>query len=211
MAFVVVVSVGITILRPGPINAQQPPLNQIEFAMVGDSILAGRSAGISQHSLTGILGVLRPNWFIKNFSFGGGSLAGVWTAINPANQILANADVKKIVLILGTNDWRIGIASSTFETKYRTFLQVAGGYHPIICVTPLWRSQEGSPNSIGMTLENYRQIIRAECVAKNFPVIEGTVLIPANSQYFLDGIHPNVLGYQAMAQNLAPLLDPHLQ
>lgn len=183
----------------------------VGLAMVGDSILVGQSAGLVSRSLTGVLSSVRPYWFIKNLSFNGGSLSGPWTAINPQNQLLANADVKKIVLMLGTNDWAQSVASTTFKTAYSNFLQVAGGYHPVICVTPLWRIQEGTLNAAGLTIENYRSIIRQECAAKGFPVIEGPSLITNDSRYFVDGIHPNVYGYKLMALNIASAIDPLIQ
>lgn len=55
----------------------------------------------------------------------------------------------------------------------------------------------------GNNLEEYREIIRK--VAADFDqvtVIEGTDLVPAESEYLADGCHPNDTGMQVFAENL---------
>ena len=83
---------------------------------------------------------------------------------------------------------------------------------PIVCITPIGSAGE-RPESTGNQLEPMRELIRkvaSQRIAagdKNIQIIEGTDLIGANRlDGFVDGTHPNDLGFHWMAEGIAARL-----
>lgn len=68
-------------------------------------------------------------------------------------------------------------------------------------------SQEGKPNGIGKTLDDYRQAAKA--LQTQFPeliILDGPAMLPAEERLLADGIHPNDAGSAVMAQNILTAL-----
>ena len=73
----------------------------------------------------------------------------------------------------------------------------------IFLLTPVPWALRTNPNEINLYLEDYREVLRN--AAKDFPkvkVIEGAKLVPDDSTYYVDNIHPNDVGMSEYADNL---------
>ena len=197
---------------PRPALAQSSPTATSKpghsMVFVGDSIMDGSGAGKSPSSIVNRLGALRPSWTILNHSAGGASVSGgpMSQPMDPHPIVPLHGD--PIVVFLGTNDWGLGIPIAKFETSYHNFIHVLDDLHPqVICVTPIWRTGEGTLNSAGYKLDDYRKAITQICTADGHPVIDGLSLVPDDPKYYLDGIHPNDAGDDYYARHLAEALD----
>jgi lysophospholipase L1-like esterase len=188
----------------------------ITFA--GDSIMVGTSASQSRLAMIGRLTNLQPTWFVQNYSYGGASISGeVFAGVQiPAMDAtaIANLDARDDVILLGVNDWSFSNSLATFQTNYTNLLNTLAaspeGAPKIICVTPIWNIGEGQPNANGNTLADFRTAITNVCTAAGYPVINGLPLVPNNAANFVDGTHPNDVGYSHYAPNLAAALGPLL-
>jgi lysophospholipase L1-like esterase len=206
VGFVALAFPRLVLAQSRPTATLTPTRHVMTFA--GDSIIQGYGATTAGHTVVNRLGELRPHWWIMNYSFGGASVTGTsqWASLN-ANYILPLYG-NPIVVFLGTNDWGSGIAIVKFRISYSNFLRVLDRSHPqVICVTPIWRKDEDTPNSVGLTLDDYRKAITQICAADRHPVIDGSSLIPHDPKNYIDGLHPNDAGYAYYARNLAEALD----
>ena len=73
----------------------------------------------------------------------------------------------------------------------------------IFLLTPIPWALRTNGNEVDLLLEDYREVLRQ--AAKDFPkvkVIEGAKLVPDDSAYYVDNVHPNDLGAAAYADNL---------
>ncbi len=177
-----------------------------EVAFAGDSIIAGDKASTYANSLEGRLLCSRPYWYIKNYGVDGASISGV-SGVTLSQNAVVGLLCDTIVVFAGTNDWSFNASRSTFQSDYTTFINNLGFLSPsIICVTPIWRSDEGGNNTAGYSLAQLRTDITTICAAKSYPVIDGTTLVPNNSSFYVDGVHPNDNGYALFATNLSSAL-----
>ena len=81
---------------------------------------------------------------------------------------------------------------------------------PILAITPIYAAREatGETQNDGMR-EHIRQVVSQRIGAgdRNLQLVEGTDLLgPSRSDGLVDGTHPNDLGFQWMAEGLAPRL-----
>lgn len=192
------------------------------MTFAGDSIMVG-TPGATAANCTVInrLGTnaLRPSWIIRNYSYGGASVTGgllFGIDVPPMNAAAVAESVgvdsgDAIVVFLGTNDWGYAVPLPTFTANYAAFIDGLGTAAKVICVTPIWRSNDGTANVAGYVLQDYRDAISAVCGARGDAVIDGLPLVPHVSTYFADGLHPNNTGYYYYANNLAAALDAVLQ
>lgn len=71
---------------------------------------------------------------------------------------------------------------------------------PVVCVTPLWRNNEGTDMA---RLLWCIDTIKNECAKyENLYVADGFSLVPNVGECFADGIHPNAYGMELLADNL---------
>ncbi len=124
-------------------------------------------------------------------------------------EIIASMDASCYVMNFGIN---LRTADAV-EKVYGPFLEIIRGKRPntpIICVTPIYHASEFW-GPAGVTL--MRQVIRKEVAKRraagdvNIILVEGFELLgPEFSDGFVDGTHPNDLGFQAMAEGLQSYL-----
>jgi lysophospholipase L1-like esterase len=73
----------------------------------------------------------------------------------------------------------------------------------IYLITPVPWAGRREPNSIGLQLEEYRRMLKTVAAGfKNVCLINGTELVPDDSSYFVDNIHPDDNGMNIYAKNL---------
>lgn len=104
----------------------------------------------------------------------------------------------KIIIAMGTNQFE---TESLVEVEeYYTALKELYGDTPVLCISPIWRGDKPGLEAI---FEHYCNGIK-EIAGKypNITVIDGFELVPHESAYFLDDLHPNVKGCELYADAL---------
>lgn len=179
------------------------PRERPRWIAYGDSITQGFRASDVTHSYPFQVGE-QNDWKGINMGFGGRQLT-------PADgKIVASLRPGIISVLMGANDGLGNKTPNQFRRDMELFLDHVRAVEetvPICLVTPL-TVVEGW-NDLETELELYRAQMRllvAERADKNLKLIEGPALIPAKSEYFQDGLHPNDAGFLLMSRRLAPQL-----
>ncbi|MBI3947086.1 MAG: hypothetical protein HY321_14265 [Armatimonadetes bacterium] len=104
---------------------------------------------------------------------------------------------------------------------YAPFLAILRGAHPetpILCTTPIFSTSELWRPASRERLEGMRRVIRAAAEARiamgdtRLDLVEGYELLgPDQQEGFVDGTHPNDLGFESMAAGLLPVLTRALE
>ncbi len=139
-----------------------------------------------------------------------------------AAAVKADNFLWKVALVMqGSNDFALSRTLADTTTGYASFLDDVMSSpvyglrgQSLVCVMPLQRFDEDTPNEEGYVLEDYRVAIREVCSARGLPVWEGEQILPPDlrisdwkpSTYFNDGIHPNRKGHKLMARSIADLI-----
>lgn len=106
----------------------------------------------------------------------------------------------KIIVALGTNQFGCETMKD-IEEYYETLIGIYGTDIPILCITPLWRGD--LPDQIPTLTRFCNDIKSIVSSYPNITVVEGFSLVPHLPEYFLDNLHPNVLGTECYGRNLA--------
>jgi lysophospholipase L1-like esterase len=119
--------------------------------------------------------------------------------------LVMDFDWRKVFIAYGVNDFHQARSLREFEDETSGMLEVLSSREDaeIFLLTPIPWALRTNSNEIGLYLEDYREVLRR--TAKDFPkvkVIEGTNLVPDDSIYYVDNIHPNDLGASTIADNL---------
>ncbi len=133
------------------------------------------------------------------------------------------------LILLGTNDYAASIPLPKVLDAYAQFLRSVQGhasfrrlknsYQTLICVTPLQRADEEGPNRAGYTMSDLRKAISELCRKLDVPVIDGLSLLlnesdieaAKKSEFFADGVHPNQLGHDLIAERLLRQIVDHFK
>lgn len=179
------------------------PEKSASLLFAGDSITQGMT--VSAPSLTypaqtaAVLGA-----DFHNVAVGGATLQ------KELAPLLMDIDWQKVFIAFGVNDFSQSRPLADFELECRGMLEVLSsrGNAEIILLTPIPWALRTNANDIDLYLEDYREVLRK--AAEDFSkarVIEGAGLVPDDSRYYVDNIHPNDLGAAAYADNLLAELD----
>lgn len=189
-----------------PVMAQPP-----RVAFVGDSIVVGKQIDHPGGTFSHL--VERSGFRVHDISRDGARATTMLPVVPPVLDFLDGQGtlfpgaLAGIVVMLGTNDYSQSVPLAQFRETWRAFVQ--GARSPLICVTPMWRFDEGLPNAAGLVIDDYRQVIREECTGG--VVIEGVDVIPgepgrtpigAPTRFTADGLHPNRKGHRRASRNL---------
>ena len=210
LAIVVVAALVFLRLRPAHLNPVSTSTHYV-MTFAGDDMMQGYGASSAAHTVVNQLGELRPNWWIRNYSVAGASVSGSpqLPPMNASNVVPLLGD--PVVVFLGSNDWMFDTPIPVFRVDYIKFIHTLDYLHPhVICVTPIWRTDDGKENRAEYKLDDYRKEIAEICTSDGHPVIDGSPLVPHDPGNYLDGIHPNDTGYAYYASNLAQALDKFL-
>ncbi len=172
----------------------------------GTSITQGGCASRSGMSYQAILGrKLNVDFVNLGFSGNGKGEAEVANAV-------ASIDAGAFVLDFAQNNPTI----ESLRAVYKPFVEAIRAKHPatpIVAITPIyaaseaWRAETSAKN-VGMR-ELVRKVIAERIAAgdSNVQLVEGTDLLgPAQVDGLVDGVHPNDLGFQWMADGLTARL-----
>lgn len=160
-------------------------------------------------------------WMGDSITQGYGPLRSAHTYVSVANKIL-NYDIinqgiggyvydkyvlmdmdgyrpDKIIIAMGTNQHRdnnMKVVEDYYEVLHSIY-----GDTPVLCVTPIWR---GDTEDDTKMLQKFCEDTKKICEKyDNITVVEGFKLVPHASEYFLDNLHPNVIGSELYGRNLA--------
>lgn len=185
--------------------AHPPSRPGFRYVAYGNSITHGYSAPTIAETYPARVGNLR-NWSTINMGFAG-------QIVVPADgAAVGRVGGDLVTVAIGTNDLWAAPSELDFTGRYTDFLANLRAVQPevpVYCLTPTWVWYETFEVG-GRRLEDYRQYIRnvvqvQQLSDPNLYLLEGPDLVPAGLDYFVDGLHPNALGFQHYAQNLATL------
>jgi len=120
-----------------------------------------------------------------------------------------------VTIAIGTNDFGQSKPLATFQSDYDALLDSVRALQPtvpIYCVTPIWTTLDAFQNGQGLYLSTYRQaitqIVQQRAIADpNLHLIDGLTLVPHDTGYYVDGVHPNDSGFALYASNLVARLS----
>ena len=102
-------------------------------------------------------------------------------------------------LFQGTNQYGDNDMNVVKE-YYDVLTGIYGTEIPILCITPIWRGDHLDELPVFYSFcENIKRTVSSY---PNVKVIEGLTLVPHLEEYFLDNLHPNILGTETYAANL---------
>lgn len=159
-------------------------------------------------------------WIGDSITQGFGPLRSACTYVSVANRLL-NYDIinqgiggyvydkntmvpmdgyrpDKIIIAMGTNQF--GSETMKDVEAYYCSLKEVYGDTPVVCVSPIWRGDCPDRYDVFVRFcENVKQIAAKYA---NVTVVDGFTLVPHLSEYYLDNLHPNVLGMELYGRNL---------
>ena len=156
---------------------------------------------------------------LENKGFSGLPLTGSETSVYSELENFNFKNHNLITIFVGTNDFRLNkpikSADSLNSFKYclSILIRKIKNQNPnakIYLLTPLQRDKDGYDisytNSVGLTLNDYRNEILHIGKTTNTPVIdlynESGITTQNLSKFTLDGLHPNDAGYKMIAKTL---------
>ncbi len=170
----------------------------------GTSITQGGCASRSGMSYQAILGRMLNLDFV-NLGFSGNGKGEPDVA-----RAVAEIEASVYVLDFAQNNRTV----ESIKEVYAPFVEILREKHPttpIVVITPIYAAREG--RGADSQLEGMRSHIRKVAAGRiaagdaNIQIVEGTDLLgPARGDGLVDGTHPNDLGFQWMAEGLAPRL-----
>ncbi len=181
----------------------------VDFPVVyyGTSITQGGCASRPGMSYQAILG-RRLNVDFANFGFSGAGKGEPAVA-----SLLAEVTASCYVIDMAQNNPNAEALQSVYLPLIET-IRKAHPETPILCTTPIYMTTElpGSDRDKNLSAmrEVIRDAVRARIAAgdKRISIVEGyTLLGPRDGCGFVDGVHPNDLGFEKMANGL----EPHLR
>ncbi|MBN1401324.1 MAG: hypothetical protein JXA74_10840, partial [Anaerolineae bacterium] len=153
-------------------------------------------------------------WDAFNMGFGGSA----WGDAVVAEYLASREDWDVLSIAIGTNTYGGQVESAQdYRQRYARFLGIVREAHPckpILCISPLWRGQDGPPavpNRFGDPPQVYRQAIH-EVVAErqrtdsHLALLDGLQVLGDDRGLTVDRVHPDPHGMVTIAQRLAPVL-----
>lgn len=185
-------------------HAEPVPAAGGRMLFVGDSIMQGMTTEALCRSYFDIVARGLSCDYV-NISVGGA------TAVAGLGECLSGySDWDLAVVSFGTNDCSQNRPLAEYTAALSAILGAlqSHGCGKLCLLTTVPRpAQEGKPNAIGKTLDDYRQVAKA--LQGQFPaliVLDGPAVLPAEERLLADGIHPNDAGSAVMARNILAAL-----
>jgi lysophospholipase L1-like esterase len=110
-----------------------------------------------------------------------------------------------ITVAYGINDWFKYNSIDYFREMCLNFFNKLTTVYPdakIFAITPIWCSSEEESKAMGYLYEIRKKIEQIACKFKSVYVVDGLKMVPNMPNYFVDGIHPNDLGFMHYSMNL---------
>ena len=109
-----------------------------------------------------------------------------------------------VTVLLGNNDvMKIPEDETIYQTVTRYFKALNGRNKKAIVniITPIWRA-EHLDSKIKPRFMGLSRFVADEAAKYKWNIIDGLMLVPHEESYFVDGAHPNDLGFNQLAINL---------
>jgi lysophospholipase L1-like esterase len=124
---------------------------------------------------------------------------------------LNGATGRKVFLwVLGTNDFGyVKTAPATvadYAGKVWDKINAVDNTVEVLLITPLWRGNQDTANSLGYTLQDYRDALTAEANTRAFVTAYDGEPILVQADFTNDELHPNDTGHQKMADYIESIL-----
>lgn len=137
---------------------------------------------------------------------GGTAGFGAFSNKNSIGMASGYMAAKGLLIMLGTNDWaNPGSGGLEFINDYRAVIKYAKGLGlKVVCVSPIWRSDECDPVShsdgASYSLQQFRNWIGQLTLQEGVFWIDGTTA-PCTSkpEFYSDGVHLNQAGHLAFS------------
>jgi len=125
---------------------------------------------------------------------------GIGGYIYDKNAIVPMGDYRpdKIIVALGTNQY--GSETMKDVEEYYVQLKEVYGGTPVLCISPIWRGDH--PENYDVFLSFCENVKKIAGQYPNVTVVDGFKLVPHLTEYYLDKLHPNVIGAELYARNL---------
>lgn len=174
-------------------DTYQPAVKGEKVLWLGDSITQGFGPLRSSCTYVSVANRLL-NYDILNQGIGG------YVYDKNALEPMGDYRPAKIIVAMGTNQY--GTETMKDIEEYYVRLKEVYGDTPVLCVTPLWRGDGESPESVKI-LESFCEKVKAIAGKySNVKIVDGFRLVPHLPEYFLDNLHPNCLGAEVYGRNL---------
>ena len=111
---------------------------------------------------------------------------------------------EKIIVALGTNNPHDPAKTADITEYYDTLTAVYGSEIPVLCISPIWRGD--IPADYDSFVAYCDMIKKIAGSYQNVTVVDGFTLVPHLSEYYLDDLHPNLLGAETYGRNLAAVI-----
>ncbi len=174
------------------INDTYTPAKKGEKVLwIGDSITQGYGPLRSAHTYVSVANRML-NYDIINQGIGG--------YIYDKNTMVPMEGYQpdKIIIAMGTNQFW----SETMDAveDYYISLKEVYGDTPVLCVSPIWRGD--CPDAYEKFLEFCENVKKIAGKYSNVTVVDGFTMVPHLPEYYLDKLHPNVIGAELYGRNL---------
>jgi lysophospholipase L1-like esterase len=186
------------------------PSNSKKVACVGDSITEFSGYPNDLQTLVGF------NYTVNNFGVTGSTV--ILSSDNPYMNSEAFKSAKQfqpeiVIILLGTNDARSDNYPYTdnFVSDYKQLISQFQSLESkpqifLVLPPPLFT------NSFGLSSSNYTAGImpKIQQVANetSLPLVDAYTPMFGHSEYFVDGVHPNTVGAQVIANTIYRLITP---
>ncbi len=172
-----------------------PAVKGEKVLWLGDSITQGFGPLRSAYTYVSIANRLL-NYDVINQGIGG--------YVYDKNAIVPMGDYRpdKIIVALGTNQY--GSETMKDVEEYYVQLKEVYGDTPVLCISPIWRGDH--PENYDVFLSFCENVKKIAGQYPNVTVVDGFKLVPHLPEYYLDKLHPNVIGMELYARNLADVI-----
>lgn len=180
------------LVRDFEIDAEYSPAKKGEKVLwIGDSITQGFGPLRSAHTYVSVANRLL-NYDIINQGIGG--------YVYDKNTMVAMAGYRpdKIIIAMGTNQF--GSETMKDVEEYYESLKAVYGDTPVLCVSPIWRGD--CPDRYEVFERFCDNVKKIAGQYPNVTVVDGFDLVPHLPEYYLDNLHPNVIGTELYGRNL---------
>ena len=180
------------LVRDFEINAEYSPAKKGEKVLwIGDSITQGFGPLRSAHTYVSVANRLL-NYDIINQGIGG--------YVYDKNTMVPMEGYRpdKIIIAMGTNQF--GSETMKDVEEYYESLKAVYGDTPVLCVSPIWRGD--CPDRYEVFERFCDNVKKIAGQYPNVTVVDGFDLVPHLPEYYLDNLHPNVIGTELYGRNL---------
>lgn len=137
------------------------------------------------------------------YHYAGDSTKRAQTISYIQNMLSNVTTTKKLAILIGTNDWAVGVNLTNFDQWYKDLIDDLNALDSSIqmfCISPLARSGDNS------NLDTMRSNIDTMCSTRSFATHIAGKTILTYPDYFADIVHPNEGGHTLLYSYLSSIL-----